>query len=175
MGWDQDRLKSTLDFAAEVHGEQKIKGSDTPYVVHLVKVATELLCVADGSFDTDFAMQCALLHDCMEDRGVTYETLSERFGVKVADAVRALSKNDELPKPKQVPDSLERIRQQPREVWMVKLADRITNLEPPPRHWSPEKVAAYRVQANEIYQALSEAHEGLAKRMQAKIAAYPGR
>lgn len=61
-----------------------------------------------------------------------------------------------------------------REVWMVKLADRITNLEPPPPGWLAEKEAAYKLQAQAIHDALSEAHEGLATRMRAKIEAYPG-
>lgn len=39
----------------------------------------------------------------------------------------------------QMQDSLRRIKSQPREVWMVKMADRITNLQPPPGHWSEEK------------------------------------
>lgn len=174
MNWDQDVFKSALDFAAKAHGDQKIKGSGAPYVVHVVKVATELLCVADGSFDVSFAMQCALLHDSMEDTKITFDALADRFGKRVADAVAALSKNPNLLASERMHDCLRRIRQQPREVWMVKLADRLTNLEPPPPKWSTEKIAEYRAEAQEIYQALAEAHAGLAKRMRAKMDAYPG-
>lgn len=174
MNWDQDAFKSTLDFAAAAHGQQKVKGSGAPYVVHVMKVATELLCVSDGSFDVNFAMQCALLHDCMEDADVTHDTLAGRFGLRVADAVQALSKNRGLPESERMPDSLRRIRLQPREVWMVKLADRITNLEPPPPGWSTTKVREYRAEAHDIHDALAKAHDGLAERMRAKIEAYPG-
>lgn len=172
MSWNQDLLKRTLDFAARAHGEQKTKGAQAPYVVHLMKVASEVLCVADGSFDTDFAMQCALLHDSIEDTKVTYAQLSVEFDARVADGVQALTKDERVQKSDRMTDALRRIREQPREVWMVKLADRITNLEPPPPEWSAEKIAEYRDEAKLIYDALHEAHARLAARFQEKLQVY---
>lgn len=172
MSWDQDLFKRTLDFAARAHGDQQVPGSGFPYVVHLVKVASEVLNVADGTFDVNFAMQCALLHDCVEDAGVTVAALREEFGVQVGEGVKALTKDDAVPKPDRMADALRRIRQQPREVWMVKLADRITNLEPAPPSWTAEKRAAYRAEAQLIVDALGEAHAGLAARLRKKIAEY---
>ncbi len=171
MSWNQELFKQTLDFAARAHGDQKTK-TGVPYVVHLVKVATEVLCAADGSFDVDFAMQCALLHDCMEDAGVSHQALAQAFGARVADGVRALSKDDAVGRGNRMDDVLRRIRTQPREVWLVKLADRITNLEPPPPQWDDAKVAEYREEAGRIYEALHGCHAGLAARLQQKIAAY---
>lgn len=172
MNWDQELFKKAVDFAAKAHGEQKIRGSGAPYVVHLVKVAAEVLCVADGSFDVDFALQCALLHDSVEDAGVTWEALERAFGGRVADGVLALTKDEQVAKCDRMVDSLRRIATQPREVAMVKLADRIANLEPPPPHWSEEKVREYRAEARRIHDALCGAHEGLAKRLAEKIAVY---
>ncbi|HEY1088334.1 MAG TPA: HD domain-containing protein [Archangium sp.] len=172
MSWNQDLFKTTLDFATQAHGEQKVPGSGFPYVTHLVKVATEVLRAADGTFDVDLAMQCALLHDSVEDAGVNVDDLAARFGERVARGVAALTKNESLPKEQQMNDSLMRIRQQPREVWMVKLADRITNLEPAPHYWTAEKKQKYRVEAQEIVDALGEAHAGLSARIRQKIAAY---
>ena len=172
MSWNQDLFKRTLDFAAKVHGSQAVPGSGFPYVVHLVKVTTELLRVADGSFDIDFAMQCALLHDCVEDAGVQLVTLQQEFGDAVAQGVNALTKDEAVAKADRMADSLRRIRLQRREVWMVKLADRITNLEPAPPHWSAEKRTAYRAEAQTIVGALGEAHAGLAARIVEKIGQY---
>lgn len=172
MSWNQDLFKKTLDFAAKAHGAQVVTGSGAPYVVHLIKVASEVLRAADGSFDVDLSMQCALLHDSVEDAGMQVETLRTAFGSAVADGVSALTKNDALPKAEQMADSLRRIKLQPREVWLVKLADRITNLEPAPAHWSPEKRVKYRLEAQEIHDALGSAHAGLAARMREKIAGY---
>lgn len=172
MRWNQDLFKRTLDFAAKAHGAQQVPGSGFPYVVHLVKVATEVLREADGSFDVDFAMQCALLHDCVEDAGVSVAALRAEFGAGVADGVSALTKDHAVPKPERMADALRRIHGQPREVWMVKLADRITNLEPAPPSWTAEKRRAYLVEAQLIHDELHEAHAGLAARLREKIAGY---
>jgi len=73
----------------------------------------------------------------------------------------------------QLEDSLQRVKKQPREIWMVKLADRITNLQPPPSHWDAEKKAWYRKGAELIHRELSSASEYLGKRLRMKIDSYP--
>ena len=172
--WSQDTYKRALDFAARAHGEQKVPGNGFPYVVHLAKVAMEVLaaCVADSTAGADLAVTCALLHDTIEDAGVTRDALQAEFGPRVAAGVAALTKDEALPKAARMADSLERIRAQPREVWMVKLADRITNLEPPPPHWSLEKRRAYLAEARHIHQRLQDASPFLAQRLAEKMAAY---
>ena len=119
------------------------------------------------------ATQCAILHDSIEDQGITHAELARRFGLAVADGVLALSKNSSLPKAEAMTDSLARIRTQPREVWCVKLADRISNLHGAPAHWSGEKRATYRAEAQQILNALGAAHSTLAARLATKIASYP--
>lgn len=54
----------------------------------------------------------------------------------------------------------------------MKLADRITNLAPPPVGWTREKCAAYRDEAAEIVAALGQASAMLAARLRARIEAY---
>jgi (p)ppGpp synthase/HD superfamily hydrolase len=116
------------------------------------------------------AVQCALLHDVIEDTEVTYQHVVDTFGSAVADGVLALSKDKNLEKMAQMEDSLRRIRQQPLEVWMVKLADRITNLQLPfPSYWDKEKIATYRREAITIHKALKDASPYLAHRLQMMI------
>jgi (p)ppGpp synthase/HD superfamily hydrolase len=55
----------------------------------------------------------------------------------------------------------------------VKLADRITNLAPPPPHWTPEKIRAYRAEAEGILSALGDASPFLSKRFAERLANYP--
>ena len=149
-------------------------GSGLPYLVHVVSVAGEVLSVLDREpLDPDLAVGCALLHDTLEDTTTTYAELVATFGTAIADGVRALSKlDDSIPKADQMADSLRRIRQQPREVWVVKLADRITNLAPPPAGWSSDKRRAYRAEAIEIADALAGASPALEARIRERIAAY---
>ena len=52
------------------------------------------------------------------------------------------------------------------------MADRITNLQPPPADWKNEKRIAYREEARLILYELKEGNEYLAKRLQTKIEEY---
>jgi (p)ppGpp synthase/HD superfamily hydrolase len=55
---------------------------------------------------------------------------------------------------------------------MVKLSDRITNLQPPPKHWDKEKTNKYRSEASIILDELGEANNYLAERLRGKIEEY---
>jgi len=89
------RFRDAMVWAAELHDGQTRKGSDVPYVAHLLGVTS--LALEHGA-DEDQAI-AALLHDAAEDRGgeaVAVE-IERRFGPRVAGMVRALS--DALPLP----------------------------------------------------------------------------
>jgi (p)ppGpp synthase/HD superfamily hydrolase len=170
--YSPDRYVAALRLAASKHHAQKVPGTDLPYVVHVVSVASEVIAALAPGIDGDLAVTCALLHDTIEDTGTSYEEIAAAFGAGVADGVRALSKDDRVAKAERMADSLRRIREQPREIWMVKLADRITNLAPPPAHWTAEKCAGYRQEAIEIADALGSANALLDARIRGRIAAY---
>src|SRR5687767_4651807 len=132
-----DRYVAALRFAADRQLAQKMLGSDLPYLVHLTSVAAEVIAALPNSgLDADLAVSCALLHDVVEDTNATLEVVSEQFGSDVAAGVDALTKR-KVSDP--MADSLRRIREQPHAVWAVKLADRFTNLAPPPSYWTREK------------------------------------
>jgi (p)ppGpp synthase/HD superfamily hydrolase len=173
VSWNQDAFKRALDFAARAHGSQLVPGSGFPYVVHVTKVATEVLrAAADERFAVDLAVQCALLHDTIEDAGITPAQLLAEFGAAVADGVLALTKNEQLPKAERMADSLARIAAAPREIAIVKLADRITNLEPPPPAWSSDKRRAYRDEAALIRDTLRGRCATLEARLDQKLLEY---
>jgi (p)ppGpp synthase/HD superfamily hydrolase len=173
---DPERYVAALRFAAERHHAQRVPDSDFPYLVHVVSVAAETIAALTAEpstgVDANLAVSCALLHDTIEDTETTYAEVAARFGAAVADGVQALSKDATLPKPDRMADSLRRIQTQPRAVWMVKLADRVTNLADPPRSWTPEKRRAYRDEAIAIADALGAASPALEARIRARIAAY---
>jgi len=161
-------------FAAEAHKGQVFPGTDLPYLMHLSFVSMEVIaCLGIEKHDHgDLAVQCALLHDVIEDTGTTYEEVKGAFGEHVAQGVFALTKNPEMGKELQLRDSLKRIREQPEGVWIVKLADRITNSAPPPSYWDKEKIRRYREEAMEIHQVLHPASTYLGERLKMKIDAY---
>ena len=172
--WSQSSYIKAYRFAAEAHKGQLFPGTDLPYLMHISFVSMEILaCLeVEKKHDGDLAIQCALLHDIIEDTDVTYSEVEASFGSNVARGVLALTKNESLPKEQRMRDSLERIRQQPYEIWMVKLADRITNLAPPPHYWRKDKVERYREEAIEIHQMLHEASGYLSQRLVSKIDEY---
>ena len=169
-----ERYQQALHFAGLKHGDQKEPGRGLPYVVHLTSVAMEVIAslAEDPLQNPDLAVACALLHDTIEDTDTTYDEVAERFGRDVADGVRALTKDPRLEKAEQMPDSLQRLRTQPREVQLVKLADRIVNLQPPPPEWNEAKKRRYRAEAKRIQETLGPASAPLASRLEEKIEAY---
>jgi hypothetical protein len=173
MPLSPDGYQKAIAFAASAHGAQRVPGGELPYVVHLANVAMEVIVAsAQDAFDVDLAVTCALLHDTLEDTATSKSAIESAFGVQVARGVHALTKDARLPKAEQMRDSLVRIALQPREIAIVKLADRITNLQPPPEQWTLEKRIAYREQAREILGVLGPACAPLARRLAEKIEAY---
>jgi len=173
--WSPETYIKTMRFAAHAHQGQTLPGSNIPYLAHLSFVSMEVIAALETETerDGDLAIQCALLHDVIEDTPTTADQVGETFGPKVLAGVLALTKDKTLPtKEKQMEDSLSRIRAQPLEVWMVKLADRISNLQVPPPYWDREKKAAYRDEALLIHNRLQGGSSVLAKRLQEKIEAY---
>lgn len=91
------RLDDAFALARELHAGQRRKGTDIPYLGHLMAVAA--LVIEDGG-DEDEAV-AALLHDAVEDQGgaATLALIRGRFGPRVAAIVEACSDTDETPKP----------------------------------------------------------------------------
>lgn len=172
----QTYYQKAIKFATAKHVEvgQNVPGTDLPYVVHVSNVAMEVIMAANNTedFDLGFAVQIALLHDTIEDTTATFEEIEEEFSTGIAEAVAALTKDNTLPKEQRMVDSLARIKKLQPEVWAVKLADRITNLQPPPPHWDKEKIAKYLAQAKTILHELKDGNDYLAKRLEGKIEEY---
>ena len=85
---ERARFVRALRFALAAHGDQKRKGTQIPYVSHLLQVAGLVL---EHGGDADQAV-AGLLHDAIEDcEGVTEAELQGRFGPEVARIVRAVS------------------------------------------------------------------------------------
>jgi len=172
----QTLYQEAIKFASAKHAEkgQKVPGTNLPYDVHISNVAMEILIAGSHTtnFNTAFAVQVALLHDTIEDTATDFKELESNFGIEVAQAVSALSKDDNLPKEQQMPDCLNRIKALQPEVWAVKLADRITNLQLPPPHWEILRKIKYRNESVTIFDTLGSANAYLASRLSDKIKEY---
>ncbi len=176
--WKQESYQKAIDFAAAKHEEkeQKVPGKNYSYVVHLSNVAAEagLAMFKEAPDNPDVVIQAALLHDTIEDTDTSEKELLKEFGPEVTAAVKALTKKQKsgLSKTEQMEDSLERIMSIGKSAAMVKLCDRITNLQEPPPHWSPEEKLSYLQEAELIYEKLAAFHEYLGQRLKSCIDNY---
>jgi GTP pyrophosphokinase/guanosine-3',5'-bis(diphosphate) 3'-pyrophosphohydrolase len=88
---DFRKVREAYKFADQAHLGQ-MRASGAPYITHPVAVAG---LVADWKLDAQ-ALMAALMHDAMEDCGVTKAEIVERFGAPTADLVDGLTKLDKL-------------------------------------------------------------------------------
>lgn len=122
-----ERLDEALRLAAAAFREERRKGTDIPYLSHLLQVA---VYVAEHGGDEE-QMIAAVLHDYLEDiEGSSEAELRERFGARVARLVVGLSDTVERPKPpwRQRKESyLAHLRGEPAELKLISTADKLHN------------------------------------------------
>ena len=119
-------VESALIFAARAHAKQLRKSTDIPYIVHPVGVMLVLL--ESGESDPEL-LAAALLHDTVEDTGVTLAELRDQFGARVAEIVEGCSEPDKR-------DTWETrklhtvgyLKTAPRAIQLVSAADKLHNL-----------------------------------------------
>lgn len=92
-----ERFTEAVTFAAQLHCNQKRKGTEIPYIAHLLAVASIAL---EHGANEDEAI-AALLHDAIEDQGgaATREEIRRRFGDTVTEIVDGCTDADTTPKP----------------------------------------------------------------------------
>ncbi|MEH0153326.1 HD domain-containing protein [Limibacter armeniacum] len=171
----QEVYQRAIKFAGEKHCDQLVPGTTANYLLHLSNVAMEVMVAYqnEANFEINTAVQLALLHDVLEDTKTSESELVELFGDEIGVGVKALTKDDDiLDKQEKMADSLRRIKKSYKEVSLVKLADRITNLQQPPKHWNTEKIKKYWEEATLIHQELSGFNKFLDQRLAAKISEY---
>ncbi|CAH2788708.1 MAG: Guanosine-3',5'-bis(diphosphate) 3'-pyrophosphohydrolase (EC / GTP pyrophosphokinase (EC, (p)ppGpp synthetase II [uncultured Caballeronia sp.] len=123
------QVKLAFHFSDETHLGQ-YRQSGEPYITHPVAVAE--IC-ASWKLD-DQSIMAALLHDLIEDQGVTKIEIAERFGPKVAELVDGLSKLDKMEFRNREEAQAENFRKmllamaRDVRVILVKLADRLHNM-----------------------------------------------
>lgn len=127
---DLARVEEAFVFSEQCHrGQKRISGE--AYITHPLAVAGAL---AEWKMD-GVAIIAALLHDTIEDTGVTKQELTERFGKPVANLVEGLSKLDRLEFASQHEAQAENFRKmllamaRDIRVILIKLTDRLHNMQ----------------------------------------------
>ena len=125
------RFERAFLYASQVHGGQLRKGTQSPYIAHLMAVAATVIEYGGGE---DQAV-AALLHDAAEDHGglARLADIEARFGGRVARIVEHLSDNiidgreDTLPWRERKEAYLKALKTHPEESVLVSLADKVHN------------------------------------------------
>ncbi len=123
------QVREAYKFADEAHLGQ-FRASGQPYITHPIAVAG---LVADWKLDAQ-AIMAALMHDTIEDQGVTKTELIEKFGAPTAELVDGLTKLDKLQFNTREENQAESFRKmllamaRDVRVILIKLADRLHNM-----------------------------------------------
>jgi len=166
---DLASVRLAYRFADEAHLGQ-LRNSGEPYITHPIAVAAQC---ADWKLDAQ-ALMAALLHDAMEDCGVSKAELVDRFGPSVAELVDGLTKLEKLHFNTREENQAESFRKmllamaRDVRVILIKLADRTHNMrtlsDAPREKWA--RIAsetldiyapiAYRLGLNQTYRELQD-------------------
>jgi (p)ppGpp synthase/HD superfamily hydrolase len=149
-----DRFASALSLACELHRTQARKGTQIPYVSHLLGVAS--IALEHGASEDEAI--AAVLHDAVEDQGgpATALRIRETFGATVADIVVACSDTDVTPKPPwraRKEAYIAHVRSAPASVRLVSASDKLHNVR--------AILADYRVHREALWDRFSGGRETL--------------
>ncbi|MEO5618676.1 MAG: RelA/SpoT family protein, partial [Candidatus Eisenbacteria bacterium] len=129
---DRDRVAACYDFVAVAHADQQ-RISGEPFVSHLVGVTLILIELLESRLDTPLVC-AALLHDVVEDTGVSLEEVGKRFGREIAGLVEGVTKLHRLHFDSREAAQAENFRRmllsmaRDLRVVFIKLADRLHNM-----------------------------------------------
>ena len=145
------------DMAARWHVDQRRKGvAQEPYVNHLLEVAS-LVTEATGGTDSDVVI-ASLLHDAVEDAGISPDTIAKEFGQRVADIVVEVTDDKSLPKAERKRRQVENAAKKSHNAKLIKLADKTSNLRAiatsPAADWSVVRRLEYVAWAKAVVAGL---------------------
>jgi (p)ppGpp synthase/HD superfamily hydrolase len=130
------KFTSAVDYARHIHIERR-KGTDIPYMTHLLGVASLVMGEAGraGFQVTEDMVIAALLHDAVEDHGglLRQQDIEQNFGPNVARMVEGLSDSFSEDASKKLSwmerkqAYIQRLRGEPEDVRLISAADKLYN------------------------------------------------
>ena len=126
-----DLVSRAIVFATEAHDGMRRRKSEAPYILHPMEVGA----IIGTMTDRQEVIAAGLLHDVVEDAGVSIEEIGEAFGARVMELVASETENkrEELP-PEETwrirkEETLEGLRQtDDMDVLMLWMGDKLSNI-----------------------------------------------
>jgi GTP diphosphokinase / guanosine-3',5'-bis(diphosphate) 3'-diphosphatase len=161
---------SAARFAAHKHRDQRRKDAKaSPYINHPIALAETLWRV--GNVRDPVVLAAALLHDTVEDTKTTFKELKKHFGPEVAGIVAEVTDDKSLDKAVRKRLQVEHAAAISRRAKLVKLADKICNLEDilasPPKGWRLKRKREYFDWAKKVVNKAGDANPAMKKRFDA--------
>lgn len=146
-----------LKFATAAHAGQPRRYTNEPYIEHpqavMIEVVREFTVLGIDENTVDLAASVALLHDVIEDCGITHSQLSSMFGLQVADGVLMLSDTEQGNRMARKAAACARVSEAPWWVQSVKCADMIDNAKSIFKH-DPKFAVIYRRECLNMLEAM---------------------
>ena len=118
-------IQRAIAFATRAHEGQFRKGTTSPYIVHPLEVGKIVATMTDD----EEVISAAILHDTIEDcEGVTQEEICHEFSERVAHLVVQESEDKYRTWIERKGATIEHLRKAPKEVQMIGLADKLSNM-----------------------------------------------
>jgi len=168
-----NKLVEAASFAAQRHTGHQRKGNDKqPYINHPLEVANLIANV--GQVDDVDVLIAAILHDTVEDVGVTKDDIVKQFGERVAGIVMEVTDDKTLPKEERKRLQVEHAPHLSPEAKLVKLGDKISNISDvtnnPPDGWDVQRRKQYIDWGEAVGKGLRGVNGALEKKFDETIA-----
>jgi myo-inositol-1(or 4)-monophosphatase len=127
----KDLVSEAIAFSAAAHDGMRRRKSDAPYILHPMEVGA----IVGTMTSNQEVIAAGVLHDVVEDAGISIEEIGEKFGTRVMELVSSETENkrEELPSEDtwqiRKEESLEKIRTtNDIEVLMLWIGDKLSNI-----------------------------------------------
>jgi (p)ppGpp synthase/HD superfamily hydrolase len=121
-----------IEFAARAHRMQLRKGTAIPYISHPLEVIRVLLQAGC----TDTLAIAGVLHDTVEDAGVSFAEIRRLFGQDVAEIVQGVSEDKSQSWESRKAHTIESVKTAPMDVLLVTCADKLDNIRSIREDWA---------------------------------------
>lgn len=173
-----ETLERAIIYATEKHKGVTRKGDGTPYIIHPIRVMMTLFGIKGNSVNIYLLAVAAILHDVVEDCGVTIQEIAELFGYDVAAIVEQLTSDSDkieaMGKTEYLTQKLLKISSYALVIKLIDRLDNIKDMKTMPETFSSRQIKSTMVILNalEMGRKLTGTHKTLISMIREEMDKY---